>query len=317
MLEKIKKRLLLSIGLAGLIYLAFTIYADFENVVSAFSKFNWLLLPVLIGLILGNYFFRFLKWHHYLGVLKVNIQWIDSFSIFMSGLIMSVTPGKMGEVLKSYLVKKITAEPISKTAPIVLVERITDFISLVIIAIIGAYIFDYGRTIMVITGAFFVIVILIISNKRASLAILRPLQKIRFLRKYAVHIETMYESSNQLLKPAPLFSMTALSLVSWGLECFAYYLILVNFQIDVSFSWASFVYAFSTIVGAVTMLPGGLGVTEGSLTLLVNNAGYPLNNALASTFLIRIITLWFAVLVGVISVALYQKRFGKIVIDTL
>jgi uncharacterized membrane protein YbhN (UPF0104 family) len=34
--------------------------------------------------------------------------------------------------------------------------------------------------------------------------------------------------------------------------------------------------------------------------------------AVASTFLIRVVTLWFAVLVGIISVGLYQKRFGKI-----
>ena len=59
----------------------------------------------------------------------------------MSGLITSITPGKMGELLKSYLVKQIKNIPISKTAPIIFAERITDSTSLMVISIIGAYSF--------------------------------------------------------------------------------------------------------------------------------------------------------------------------------
>ena len=56
-------------------------------------------LPLLLFLSLLNYFVRFLKWDYYLNILNVKVKKIDSFAVFMSGLIMSVTPGKMGEVL--------------------------------------------------------------------------------------------------------------------------------------------------------------------------------------------------------------------------
>jgi uncharacterized protein (TIRG00374 family) len=81
--------------------------------------------------------------------------------------------------------------------------------------------------------------------------------------------------------------------------------------------WATFCYGFATIVGAITMLPGGLGITEGSLTFLLIQKGSPKEIAVASTFIVRIVTLWFAVLVGVISVTLYQRRFGKVNLETL
>jgi uncharacterized membrane protein YbhN (UPF0104 family) len=42
------------------------------------------------------------------------------------------------------------------------------------------------------------------------------------------------------------------------------------------------------------------------------NQGLSNNDALASTFIVRVVTLWFAVLVGVVSVIIYQKRFGSI-----
>jgi uncharacterized protein (TIRG00374 family) len=230
---------------------------------------------------------------------------------------MSVTPGKMGELLKAYLVKQITNEPVSKTAPIILAERITDFVSLVIIALIGAYLFNYGRIIVISVGLFFMLILIIISSKKLALFFLFQLEKINYLKKFLTGIHSAYQSSYILLRPKSLFLMTLLSFVSWGFECLGYYIILVNFNIEIlqMFAWASFSYAFATIIGAITLLPGGLGVTDGSLTFFIVDKNYPLDVAVASTFIIRVVTLWFAVLVGIISVTLYQKRFGKLTFE--
>ena len=312
MLKQIKKRILISLVVAGALYLALTIYADLNNLSKVLSKFSLWLFPLVLILSLLNYISRFLKWDYYLLILKVNIKRIDSFSIFMSGLIMSVTPGKMGEILKAYLVKQISGTPISRTAPIIFAERITDFISLVIIALVGAYVYDYGRNIVLGVGIFFLLVVLIISNKNIALPIINQFEKVKFLKKYLLNIHAAYESSYLLLRPLPLFYMTMLSFVSWSFECLGYHLILANFDVDLSYLWASFSYAFATIVGAISMLPGGLGLTEGSLTYMLIQKSYSKEVAVASTFIIRAVTLWFAVLVGIISVSLYQKRFGKI-----
>ncbi len=110
--------------------------------------------------------------------------------------------------------------------------------------------------------------------------------------------------------------MTLVSLISWLFECLGYHLILLNFGIEFGFFWASFSYAFATIIGALSMLPGGLGVTEGSLTYFLVNKGVANNVAVTTTFIVRVVTLWFAVLVGIVSVSFYQKRFGKITIDS-
>jgi uncharacterized protein (TIRG00374 family) len=110
--------------------------------------------------------------------------------------------------------------------------------------------------------------------------------------------------------------MTLFSLVAWGFECLGYYIVLENFNINFGLLWAFFSYSFSTIVGAISMLPGGLGITEGSLTFLLVEKKVPTDIAVATTFIIRVVTLWFAVLVGLISLSLYQKRYGKIKIES-
>ncbi|MDZ7624314.1 MAG: lysylphosphatidylglycerol synthase transmembrane domain-containing protein [Ignavibacteriaceae bacterium] len=317
MLKKLKQKVIISVVIAGVLYLAFTIYADFTQVISAFGKFNLLLLPLLLFLSFLNYYTRFLKWDYYLSIVKVKMKKIDSLSTFMSGLIMSVTPAKLGEVLKSVLVKEITGEPISKTAPIILAERVTDFLSLLLIAIVGAFVFDYGGNITIIVAAFFVLLIIIISNKKIALPIINFSERIPLIKKYIHNIHSAYESSYQLLKLKPLVLMTILSLISWGFECLGYYFILVNFDADFGLLWASFSYSFSTIVGAISMLPGGLGLTEGSLTYLLMEKGIAADISVATTFIVRAVTLWFAVLVGIVSLSFYQKRFGKIKIESV
>lgn len=317
MINKLKKKVLLSVVIGGILYLAFTIYADFNQVVNAFIQFNWFLLPVLLVLSFLNYLFRFFKWDYYLHIIKVKIKKVDSLSVFMSGLVMSVTPGKLGELLKSLLVKEITNVPISKTAPIILAERLTDFISLLILAIVGAFVFDFGGSISITISSFLIILIILISNKNLSIPLLNQLEKIRFLKKYLTSIHAAYESSYLLLKPLPLASMTFVSLLAWGFECLGYYLILMNFNVNFGLLWTSFSYGFSTIVGAISMLPGGLGITEGSLTFLLIQKNVSKDIAVTTTFIVRVVTLWFAVLVGIISVLFYQKRYGKITVESI
>lgn len=316
MLKNIRNRIFVSIAIAAFIYLAFTIYADYRKVISSFNNFNWILLPVLLLLSFGNYISRFFKWEYYLRVIDVKLQTIDSLSIFMSGLIMSITPGKMGELLKSYLIKQVIGIPISKTAPIVFAERATDFLSLTILALAGAYYFNYGKIITIAIGFALISVITIISNKKLFYKIITQLSHIGFISKHISKIITAYDSSAILLSIKPLFLMTLLSIVSWGFECIGYFIILNNFRIETGLYWSIFSYSFSTIVGALSMLPGGLGITEGSLSFMLIQKGVKENVAFASTFIVRAVTLWFAVIVGIISVLLYQKRFGKIVIDS-
>lgn len=314
MFEKLKKKLLISIAIAGMLYLAITIFADFRQVASAFRNFNWLLLPVLLLCSMCNYLVRFSKWDYYLKLINVKVSKIDSLSVFMSGLVMSVTPGKMGELMKAYLIKQLTDTPISKTAPIIFVERITDFVSLMLIALVGAYYYNYGRAIVLSISVFFFIVIAFLSNRKIALPVLKLLEKNSYLSKHLSKIHNAYESSYLMLQPVPLIKMTIVSLVSWFFECLGYYIILVNFpiKIQITLLWSAFSYCFAIIVGAISMLPGGLGVTEGSLTFMLVEKGAAVQYAVASTFIIRAVTLWFAVLIGVISVSAYQRRFGKI-----
>lgn len=311
MFKNIKKKVLISIILAGVLYLGFTLYANYNQVGKALENFNWLLFPVLLILSFMNYVTRFYKWDYYLSMIGVSVNKFASFSIFMSGLLMAVTPGKVGEFLKCYLVKDITETPVSKTGPIVIAERITDSVSIILIILLGAYLYNVLTSFVLFFTVLLFAIIFVISNKGISLRIIGFFEKFKFLEKHLHKIHTAYESSYILLRPLPLLKMILLSLFAWFFECFSYYLILKNFNVNVGLFWASFSYGLSTMIGAVSMIPGGLGFTEGSMTFLLVQKNYSKNIAVASTLLIRIVTLWFAVLIGIISLSVYQSKHNK------
>ncbi len=296
-------------------FLGLSIYANFNELIEAFAIYNWILFPVILILSLCNYIFRFFRWEYYTKTLDIKVERKMSFLIFLSSFIMSVTPGKIGEVFKSYLLKEQIGTPVSKSAPIVFAERITDFLSLVMLSIAGALVFGYGTEIIISFGAVFVLVVFIISNKKLSYAIIGLLEKFKFIARVSHKLHTAYDSIYQMVRFKELIITIILSIFAWSFECFSFYLVINGFglgeSLHIDLLIATFVYGFATIAGAATMLPGGLGATDASITGLLVLLALPKSVAVASTLIIRAATLWFAVVVGIVAVMFYQKISHK------
>jgi uncharacterized protein (TIRG00374 family) len=104
--------------------------------------------------------------------------------------------------------------------------------------------------------------------------------------------------------------IAVLGTLGWLAECTAFHWLLVTFGADLSFQKSVFVFAFSMLVGAATMLPGGLGGTEATMIGLLLLCRVQSDLAFAATLIIRATTLWFAVGLGFIALAvsLYLAR---------
>jgi uncharacterized protein (TIRG00374 family) len=70
-----------------------------------------------------------------------------------------------------------------------------------------------------------------------------------------------------------------------------------------------FIFAFAMMVGAISVLPGGLGSTEATMVGLLATQHVPADVAVVATALVRVTTLWFAVALGLcaLPLALAQK----------
>jgi uncharacterized protein (TIRG00374 family) len=304
----LKRKLLVALALGFLVYVAFAFFADMSELVHAGRAFPWLLLPLVCLLALGNYVVRLFRWNYYLRRLDISIGGRESAIVFFAGLVMSITPGKFGELLKSQYVKNINGTPRRRTGPVVIAERLTDLIGVLVLASFGVFRFHYGELIFFIVLGLILASLAIISSRRLSLGMLSFAARVPFIGRVAHKLEEAYENISALLRPGPLFASTVMSVLAWGCESVGFYLVINAFPgTSVSYTDALFIYAFAIIVGAVTMLPGGLGVTEGTIAGLLVLLRVPPAVAVAATIIIRFATLWFAVIIGLVVSAVWRR----------
>lgn len=315
-MDKLGRKLAISLALGFLVFAGLSLYADLPQMGQALVRFDWRLLPVIFGLTLVNYLLRFVKWTYYLRRLGVRgVPWWESFLIFFAGLSMVVTPGKVGEWLKCYLLRQVSGTPFSRTAPIILAERLTDGLALAILAGAGLFLYRIGWEILLVATLAGLALIALSRWRRAMEAILdwgesRPVvgPRVHLLRNF-------YESTYELFSPLNLAVAVSLGVVSWAGECVAYFFVLTGLGVEPSFELliqATFILASSTIAGAALMTPGGLGVAEGGLVGLSQVlVGVTRPVAASSAILIRLGTLWLGVGVGVIALLILTRRLGR------
>jgi len=181
--------------LAFAVMVAIALYADAPRMLRALASFRWEYLPLILGLTLFNYFWRFIKWQYYLRRLEVKISWRKSLLIFISGLSMAITPGKVGELLKSYLLKRSTGAPISRTSPVIVAERLTDGIAMLGLAATGLVLYRFGWELLLALLVIVVVGILVIQNRPLALALLSFGERLPVVSRIAHLIRAFYESS--------------------------------------------------------------------------------------------------------------------------
>ena len=301
-----RQRVIISLVLAALVYLAMTFYADAPRLIAAFAKFDWRFLPLALIATLANYLLRFMRWHYYLDVIGVkNVPRRDSLLIFLSGFSLTMTPGKLGEVLKSFLLKSRYGTPVSYSASIILTERLTDVLGMLILAAAGLALFPIGigalAIVLIVTAVF----VLMVQQRNLMERLLDLFVRLPILGRFANLARNMYESAYLMLRAKPLLIAILLATAAWFGECIAFFFVLLgigqasNFLLVIQ---STFIYAAASLFGAVSMLPGGLGATEASMALLLEQiVNVAREQAVAATLIVRLCTLWFAVLIGVIA----------------
>jgi uncharacterized protein (TIRG00374 family) len=309
--ERLKRNLALALALGAAVYLLLAVFSGFGDLREAFDGFNYALVPAILGLVLLSYVGRFLRWLYYLKILKVSIPLGINAAIFAAGLSMTISPGKLGEVLKSVFVRQAAGAPVARTAPAVVAERATDGTGMVAWGFLGAFALGLGPGTMVVFLGVAAFGIAVLRSKRLSLLAERVLAKLPLLNRLAPHLHAFHASSNELLAARPLIAGTAISFFSWGLECLGVYLCAVGLDADRPFLLVVFVFAVSSLVGVLSMLPGGIGAVEAGLAgQFVAVAGLSVGIAVALTLLIRLATLWFATLVGIVGLFVVRALLG-------
>jgi len=220
--------------------------------------------------------------------------------------LISITPARIGEPIRSYFLKKMKGVSMSKTIPSVIVERALDVISLVILGIFILFTFNLGY--MVYVDVFLVILIIIVGiallrNKRFSERIFRIFfrifsfhPKLKDAEKRSEEITERFHSGFRI-KKSILSIVFVLSLLIWVLEGVIFYIAFLSIGIELSLFLITSIFAFSILMGVITFLPGGIGSTEFVFALILSSY-IPLSQATAGIMLGRFLTFWIIMFIA-------------------
>jgi uncharacterized protein (TIRG00374 family) len=308
------RRLVSGLVFGFLVILILALFSDVREVSGRIFAYQWHLFPIVLGLTLFNYILRGIKFHYYLrqiGADKIPIR--ESFRLFVAGFPLAVTPGKMGEALKGVWIHNQTGVTITKGISVVVAERISDGLAVLLLSTLGVIAYPQYWPAFVTVLIILLSFIIITQIRPLALFFLDLAGRLPVLKRFTQGLREFYEGSYILFKPLATLIAVGLGMISWLGEGIGFFVILVGLGLPLSgktISVAVFVLAFSTVVGAVSALPGGLGAAEVSISgMLVLLLGLSADMAAAATLLIRFATLWFGVGLGLIVWVFWRKLF--------
>ncbi len=306
-LERRLRQVALVAALAVIAYLGLAALGEVGTLRDGLQRLSlgqWL---VLLGLSLLNYGLRFLRWHVYLAALGTPVPWRRNLLVYLAGFAFTVTPGKAGEAVRSVYLRA-AGLPWSPGLAALGVERVLDLTAVVMLAALALRVFADQALPAVLVVALVAGLLVWLTRPRVArglLAWLPPRGRWAGLRAGALAI---LDQARLLLAPRRLLGGLGLGILAWGAEAWGFYLLLHWLAVDVAPLHAMGIYAVSMLAGALSFLPGGLGGAEAAMVALLVAGGTAFGVAVLATVICRVVTLWFAVVLGLGAVFALGRR---------
>ena len=120
-------------------------------------------------------------------------------------------------------------------------------------------------------------------------------------KKFAVNTDEFRDSTKKLTPPKTIISLLSITFLTKLVPMVAVYLVFDLFNLNIDFFNTSQIYFTSQIIGLLSFVPGGIIVTEAGLFGLILKTGNEMSIAAMLVLLIRILTFWFPMFIGFIT----------------
>lgn len=291
---------LLSTFCAAAAYLLMVLWSGWEEVRQAIVVIGFSGLSIALLLSLLNYLLRFVRWQLYLQTLGYPIRAWLSLRIYLAGFALTTTPGKAGELVRSFLLQR-QAVPMQQSVSAFFSERLSDLLAVTALAFLGFWVYPQAQ--MIIAGATLILLTVywLVLHGQLIHWCSRRLKSWLRVHQLMHHLQRLLGQVQRCHTVRLMTMTTCLSLVAWAAEAWAFHLILESLGYQVPIAIAVFIYAVSMLAGALSFMPGGLGGAEAMMIALLIWQDVPAGPAMAATVVIRLATLWFAVLIGLLA----------------
>lgn len=251
-----------------------------------------------------NYGLRYLRWHYLMRQLGDEPGWWDGLLCYFSGFALTTTPAKAGEAVRALYFWRLRGIRYSHTLSCLLTERTMDALAAVLVGTLALYMFGNLRWIGAVLTLGIVGVVVFIGYHERLLPYLASLRVIRWrwFNRLLDGVPVFLTRAKYLFKPRPFTAGVMLGVVAWSVEGLAFAWLVRSLGGEASVLLYMSIFCIALVMGGLTFLPGGLGGTEVLLYGLTVASGLGATEALTATLLIRLATLWYAVVLGLLAI---------------
>lgn len=272
-----------------------------EDIWSALSRLGPREFSLLLGLSLINYLLRAARWSFFLRALGARLPFDTTALHYFGGFAMTVTPARVGELVRLRWASRATEQPFEKVAPLVLFDRASDLGAIGLL--LGADLLS-GRSGFAggLLATTFAVSFAVVSTRpglfRAVIDVAYRL--VRRRPRSFVRARRAARALTPFSRPSVFIPALGLGVFGWLAEGAAFYLLLGWLGAPLPLGMCVAVFLFATMSGGATGMPGGVGGAEAVMLGLLLALRVPMDTAIAATAIIRITTLWFAVGLGML-----------------
>ena len=290
---------ILVFSLAGVFFYAIATFAsDYQTIFHAMALFPIKDLGLVLLLVTVGWLIRGWRFHYYLVNMGESVPFFYAAMTFLAGFALTGTPGKVGEAMKGVFLKRDYGVSVTRVVGVVVVERLMDLFGVLILGSFSLLFFPGWRNIFLALAAVVIAGGIFLCMEKIYRPILEAMSRLPIASWVSIKILRILLSGKDLMKPRIFLVGLIVSVVAWAMEAVSMFVVMRGFGLHGTLTEANFVYCFSTILGALSMLPGGIGGTEASMIGLFAYLGISYSDGLPAVILIRLCTLWYAVFAG-------------------
>ena len=261
-----KKNIIIGCIISGIFVFLAVRGINFSEVIRSFRSANYLYAIPILLIVLLVLFFRSYRWGIILEPRIKYPQWPLFIITAIGFMTISILPARLGEFTRPFLVKQKSGIRISSTMATIVVERVFDLLTLMVV--LGVVIltiplppeiFKAGLIILIMVLAIFVVLLLLVVKQEFSLKILNMLfDKLPgriggFIRN---QLHAFIEGLEILPDVKKTLYVAFLSAIIWGLLALSCYLMFFAFGLKLSLMEA---FALTVIIAIGVMLPAAPG----------------------------------------------------------
>ena len=291
------------------LYLCGMVWSGWTLVIHAFTQLG--AISLIAGACTASlaYLVRFARWHLALHWLGSQVPWRTNLKVYLAGMALTTSPGKLGETFRSVLLAPLGV-PAARSLGAFLADRLSDVLG---VSLLGA-VAGWWQTGLPNSAAFTLLVIACGSFAFRS-AVLRQALWERWCTLLPRQVQRPGKLATEALqqwarlwRPLTVLLFSSAAAIAYGIQAgvFAWFCHQLNMGLSNAIAIEIFVNA--TLLGAASLVPGGLGAMEAALVVQLTEHGVDTGLAVSVAMATRLVTLWTGILIGICSLLTVKSK---------